>query len=226
MIANLRALMPEGGVARGLSDLTAEIQWQDMPRTLALPYYIRGMTAPRLLLARALNTELGEDVFLTFEGVRRDAQDAEAFQWLGPAEPSMTPSENFMHFVAFNDRLLRAFDRPLGRANPLMDFASATIRKLTDAGATVLVIVTPVPWERGVAASYFDDARFDGRIAMLRDVVETSGGRLIDLHRALATKYFRDLDCHFTAEGAAEMAKLIGPDIQRIVTAPAGAEPG
>src|SRR4029453_10353296 len=53
LVANLRTFMPEGGV-RGLSDLAGEIPLSDLPRTLALPYYIRGMTAPRLVLARAL----------------------------------------------------------------------------------------------------------------------------------------------------------------------------
>src|SRR5262249_1058047 len=103
LIANLRTFIPEGGV-RSLSDLMAEIPLADLPRTLALPYYIRGMTAPRLLLVRALRTQLGEDVFLTFEGVRRNVQESDAWRWLGPEERPQKGAEPFRRFVTPSQR--------------------------------------------------------------------------------------------------------------------------
>jgi hypothetical protein len=217
LIANLRTFMPEGGV-RGLSDLAAEIPLTDLPRTLALPYYIRGMTAPRLVLARALRTQLGEDVFLTFEGVRRDVQESEAWRWLGPENREPIPGEQFMRFAAMSERLLVAFDRPLGPSNPLLRFLAAAVSRMADAGATVLVVVTPMPWERGLETHNYEEGRFAERIALLRDVVESGGGRLVDLHRGLTKKFFRDTDCHLTADGAAEMARLLTPEVRRILT--------
>jgi hypothetical protein len=217
LIANLRTFMPEGGV-RGLSDLAGEIPLSDLPRTLALPYYIRGMTAPRLMLARALTTKLGEDVFLTFEGVRRNVQESAAWHRLGPENREPIPGEGFIRFADFSERLLVAFDRPLGPSNPLLRFTAATVSRLTEAGITVLVVVTPVPWERGLEAHHYDEERFAARIALMRDAVESSGGRLLDLHRGLTKEYFRDTDCHFNAAGAAEMAKLVTPEVRRILT--------
>ncbi len=216
LIANLRTFMPEGGV-RGLSDLAGEIPLTDLPRTLALPYYIRGMTAPRLLLARALATQLGEDVFLTFEGVRRNVQEAAAWRWLGPENRAPIPGEQFLRFADMSERLLVAFDRPLGPSNPLLRFTAATVSRLVDAGATVLVVVTPMPWERSLETHHYEEGRFASRIALLRDVVESSGGRLVDLHRGLTKQFFRDTDCHFTADGAAEVAKLLTPEVRRIL---------
>lgn len=216
LVANLRTFMPEGGV-RGLSDLAAEIPLSDLPRTLALPYYIRGMTAPRLVLARALRTQLGEDVFLTFEGVRRNVQESAAWRWLGPEDRAPIPGEPFFRFADMSERLLVAFDRPLGPSNPLLRFTAATVARLVDAGAAVLVVVTPIPWERGLETHHYEEGRFARRIALLRDVVESSGGRLVDLHRGLTKQFFRDTDCHFTADGAAEMAKLLTPEVRRVL---------
>jgi hypothetical protein len=217
LIANLRTFMPEGGV-RGLSDLAGEVPLTDLPRTLTLPYYIRGMTAPRLVLARALATPLGEDVFLTFEGVRRNVQESERWRWLGPENREPIPGEQFYRFADMSEKLLVAFDRPFGPSNPLLRFTAASVARLSEAGVTVLVVVTPIPWERGLEANHYEEGRFAARIALLRDAVESSGGRLVDLHRGLTKQYFRDTDCHLTADGAAEMAKLLGPEVRRALT--------
>jgi hypothetical protein len=219
MIANLRTFMPEGGV-RGLGDLAGEIPLADVPHTLLMPYYIRGMTAPRLLLARLLTTQLGENVFLTFEGVRRNVQESTAWRWLGPDERKADPGELFGKFIAFNEKVLVAFDRPIPPSNPIVQFLGATVSRLIEGGAAVLVVVTPMPWERQLEAKHYDEERVGGRVAMLRDVVESRGGHLVDLHRALTKQYFRDADCHFNADGAAEMARLLGPEVRRLVTAP------
>jgi len=215
LIANLRNFAAEGGVP-GFNDLTAEIGLADLPRTLALPYYMRGMTAPRLLLARALRTELGEDLFLTFEGARRNVQDARAWDVLGPAARPEVPGELFTRFMAMTDRIQAEFDRPFGRDSPVVRYVGATVSRLAREGITVLVVVTPFPWELAVPKHY-DEGRFRARIGMLRSVVEERGGRLVDLHRALPKQFFRDTDCHFTAAGAAEMAKLVTPEVRRLL---------
>jgi len=215
-VANLRTFVPAGGV-RGFTDVMGEIDLADVPETLALPYYIRGMTAPRVLLARALRTSLGENVFLTFEGVRKNVQESPAWDVLGPVDRPATPTERFFRFARTMDRILQAYDRPLGPGNPLLDFMRATVSKLSGDGITVLVLVTPMPWERATEAKYYEPERYARRIALLRGVVEESGGHFLDLHHALAKNLFRDGDCHFTADGAAEMARLLGPEVQRLL---------
>jgi hypothetical protein len=217
LVANLRTFDPAGGI-RGLSDVLGEVDLADVPATLALPYYVRGMTAPRVLLARVLRTELGEDLFLTFEGVRRQSQDAAAWNVLGPAARPPLPGENFQRLVTVGDGLLAAFDRPLGPGNPMLRFIRATVARLASAGAEVRVIVTPVPRERGTEARHYDRARFEARIGVLAAAVEAGGGRLVDLHRALTRGQFRDVDCHFNALGAAEMAKLLEPELRAILS--------
>lgn len=221
MIANLRNFGGEGG-PRGFNDVTGELELADLPRTLMLPYWIRGMTAPRLLLARMLRTELGEDVFLTLEGVRRDAQDAPAWTTLGPAERPATAAERFVRYGAAMDRLLAQYDRPITPVSPLVQFAGATVGRLVREGIPVLVIVTPFAWE-GAAPKHYEEARFRARVAVLRSAVEANGGELVDFHRALGRDAFRDRDCHFTRAGAATMANLVAPEIRkRLAAAPPG----
>jgi hypothetical protein len=117
------------------------------------------------------------------------------------------------------DRILVAYDRPIRRDNPIVAFAGATVARLTRDGIAVLVIVTPMPWERALEAGHYDPDRVGGRIAVLREAVESNGGRLLDLHRALGRDQFRDVDCHFTAPGSAEMTRLVGPVVREMLGA-------
>jgi hypothetical protein len=213
LVANLRNFR----VTRpgpGFNDLTPEIAVADLPRTLALPYYMRGLTAPGLVLGRALRTRMGEDAFLTFTGLRRSVQESTAWDALGPARRPPVPGELFARVLATGDRLLADYDRPFDRSSPLVRFGAATVARLANEGIAVLVLVPPFAWELGVPKHY-DADRFQRRIAMLRAVVEESGGRLVDLHRALPRDAFRDGDCHLTAAGARTMAALVAPEVRR-----------
>ena len=215
LIANLRSFAP-GGSAQPFNDLTAEIDLDDLPRMLALPYYVRGMTAPGLLLARTLRTDLGEDLFLSYEGIRRNLQDAAAWDVLGPSAPPEGIPELVRHYQRVARAMEAEFDRPITSGSPLVRFAGATVARLARENIMVLVVVTPFAWERYVPTHY-EPGRFATRIAMLRRVVEQNGGQLLDLHRALTKQYFRDPDCHFTTEGAAEMARLLTPEIRQLL---------
>ncbi len=217
LIANLRSF-GLGGDGPLFNDLTGEIDLADLPRMLTLPYYIRGMTASGLLMARALRTELGEDVFLNFEGTRRSLQDGAAWDVLGPAKRPETKREIAVRAAALMERIRGGFDGPIARESPLVEFAGATVSRLARDGITVLVVVTPFSWE-AVGPKYYDPARFAARIEILRAVVEENGGYLIDLHHALGAKSFRDKDCHFTVDGATEMADLLTPEIHRLLVA-------
>jgi hypothetical protein len=216
LVANLRNFSP-AGTPRGFNDLMAEIDWDDLPETLALPYNVRGMTMPRVLLARLLRTEAGEDMFLRYEGLRRNVQESAVWRWLGAAEPPPTEAGNFRLFARVASRTVAAFDRPLGPRQPLVRFAGATVARLVRAGASVLVLVTPIPWETAASVGHYEQQRFEARIQTLREVVVANGGRLVDLHRVITHEGFRDFDCHLTADGAAEVAKRIGPYVLNAV---------
>jgi hypothetical protein len=213
VIANLRNFGSAGG-PQGFNDLTAEIDLADLPRTLALPFSIRGMTAPRLLLARTLRTDAGADAFLVYEGLRRLAQDSPAWEILGPTLPE-PPDWRLVHFVHTLQAVQADYARPFGRSAPLLAYADATVARLRRAGIRVLVVVTPMPWD--LPGTHYDAEHVLARIALLRDVVERHGARLVDLHHALDASAFRDQDCHFTADGAARMAGLVAPEVGRLL---------
>jgi len=218
IIANLRVVQLGAGL-RGFSDLIGETDLADVWTTLGLPYATRGLTAPRLLLARLLTNPVTEDAFLRFEGTQRDVHDAAAWSWLGPNEPPLSPEVLLRTFLLKRGRMHAAFDAPLERGNPLLPFGEAAIRKLTAAGAAVLVVVSPVPWEMLAEVQRYEPGRYARRIDVLREMTERAGGRLLDLHRALARDQFRDGDGHFTAAGAERVATLVAPALVPAVSA-------
>jgi hypothetical protein len=221
VIANLRTFGSEGG-PQGFNDLTAEIDLADLPRTLALPFSIRGMTAPRLLLARTLRSDAGADAFLVYEGLRRRVQDSPAWEVLGPRLPE-SPAWRLEHYVHTIQAVQADYARPFGRSAPLLAYADATVARLRRAGIRVLVVVTPMPWE--LPGTHYDAEHVRARIALLRDVVERHGARLVDLHHALDASAFRDQDCHFTADGADRMARLVAPELAPLLAAGREATP-
>ena len=226
LVANLRVMSPAAEV-RGFTDMIGEIDLADVPATLALPYAIRGLTAPRVLLARTLATPAGEDAFLRFEGARRDVHESAAWTWLGAPGPPPRPGDHatFLSLPKLDEAKFAAWDAPLGPDNPLLRFGAAAVRKLADAGIRVLVVVAPVPWERLAAANHFDAVRYAIKVDVLRTMVVKAGGELVDLHRALARDAFRDTGGHFTPAGAAQVAGLVAPRLlSAMATAPPDAE--
>lgn len=216
LVANVRGLAPTGGPKK-LGDLTGEVDLADLPTAFALPYYLRGMTAPGLLLARALRAEAAEGAFLTLEGARRNAQEASVWARLGPKDPAVPPAALFARLVANTGERLAAYDRPLGDDSPLLGYVRASVARLVRDGIAVVVVVTPMPWERAATFGLYELGRVAPRIDVLRGAVEQAGGRLIDLHRSLVTSEFRDSDCHLTRAGADHVAGLLAPEIERIL---------
>jgi hypothetical protein len=207
IVANLRIFGPHGG-PRGFGDLAAELPSEELPRALLLPLGARDLTIPRFLLARLLGTEWGERTFLVAEGLRSSFQQASTWIVLGQKD-----SPQFHRFRFVVERTSRAYDEPLSSTHPLVRFAGATVRMATDRGVRTLVVVSPIPWEWLEKLGRYDRARYERRIDALRATVEANGGRLIDLHRALGDKEFRDFSGHFNAAGAVHMGLLVMPAI-------------
>lgn len=212
LVANMRVMrLPSG--TRGFGDLAASLPLDELPRTLALPYSFRGMTAPRLLLARSLSTPWGEQTFYVAEGLRRDFQGAAFWEALGPKERPRTQEELFFEGLIASGKMADAYDAPLGQNTPLVRFCRAAVRFARARGAQVLVVVSPMPTQNLARVGRYDPARIAGRIAMLRREVESAGGRLLDLHDALPMELFRDGSGHFTPTGHERMATLVWPQI-------------
>jgi hypothetical protein len=212
MIANMRVLRAESS-SRTFNDFAQAIAADELPRTLALPYSFRGITAPRLLLARLLDTGWGEETFLMAEGIRHDFQTAEAWRSLGPEVPPRGKRERALRFIRGNRQVAAAYDAPIGPRTPLVRFCRAAVRVARDRGAEVLVVVSPMPTAFLVRQGRYDAARVAARVAMLRGEFEAEGATVLDLHDALSTGDFRDNAGHFSVAGHARMAGLVGPEV-------------
>ncbi|MGB5080114.1 MAG: hypothetical protein WBO23_05155, partial [Burkholderiales bacterium] len=65
----------------------------------------------------------------------------------------------------------------------------------------------------------YDPETYRERFATLRAAVEGPGGVFADLHDALPASMFEDNVGHFNPEGAARMADLLRPVVEREVDA-------
>jgi len=208
LVAHLRLFDP-GGTNRGFSDLAGLIPGDELPRAVTLPIAARGLTVPRLLLARLIGTDWGVWTFLLAEGVRNDFQEAAFWSALGTGmRPRLGPA-----MAGIAGRYAAA----LTPGHPLVRFAGETVRMATARGVPALVVVTPIPWEWLTTRGAYDPAAVAAHVDVLRRAVEANGGTLLDLHDALTKTEFRDLGGHFSAQGADRMAALVWPALQPLL---------
>lgn len=95
----------------------------------------------------------------------------------------------------------------------------ATVELMRRNGMRTIVLVTPTPLHLLKREGLFDPERDAARMALLREIVESRGGRFLDLHDALKAKQFSDVNGHFTADGDIAMAARTAPPILREVVA-------
>jgi hypothetical protein len=191
------------------NDLFSMIPTAELPRALSLPFAVRGVSIPRLLLTRVLRYEAVERFFYFLEGAHALVAEADV-PWLGPNE---------YHHPAFNWRAitvsLAGSDVPVTRDHPTVRLMEATVRLAREAGVRVLVIGTPLPFEAMHDAVGYDGAVYAERFATLRAAVEDAGGTFLDLHEALPRDQFTDAVGHFTVAGAQTLAERVGPAVAR-----------
>jgi hypothetical protein len=183
----------------------------ELPRAIRLPLAARGVTLPRLFLARLLRYEGVEQAVYVLDGAQALVSEAEV-GWLGPKKP---PSP----FAGFAMLLLGlgGSDVPVTPGHPAVRMMEATVRLAREAGVRVVVVGSPIPFEgmRGVVG--YDPEIYRARFRMLQAVVERAGGTFVDLHEALPAKHFQDTVGHFDADGAAVLANLLRPVVTREV---------
>jgi hypothetical protein len=157
-----------------------------------------------VLLAQTLNFETPEQILYAAEGLRLLYREAPFWESLGPPQPP----------GVFNPALpeaLRGYDNELSRRQPVVRMLEATVRAVTEAGHVALVVASPIPYEELERRPWYDSARMQRRIDLLRAVTEDAGGIFADLHRLLTQAEFSDYGGHFLASGALHVSNAIWP---------------
>jgi hypothetical protein len=207
VIANLRLLVARGMRAR--RDLVSFVPVGELPRLLTLPYAMRDMSAPGLLLAECLRFEPIERAMLLEEGARLRIADSTWWRALGPPFPAGADWSFEARSARETARHLREYGRAIPPNDPMMRFAAATVAMGVRHAARVVVVIAPVPLAARRTRGVLEGDRLQTTLATLRTVVTAAGGTLVDLHAALRGSELSDADAHYTEEGAGHMADLV-----------------
>jgi hypothetical protein len=192
------------------NDLLSMVPAAELARTAVLPLAARGMTIPRLLLARLLRYPWAEDALYVADGAQALVSEAEV-PWLGPTPPALPNNLAMLRFA------LAASDVPVTPRHPVVRMMAATVRLARDAGVHVIVVGTPIPFEGMRKTPGYDPALYRARYRTLADAVEEAGGVFVDLHDALAAQFFQDSVGHFYEAGARILANRLRPILTREV---------
>ena len=184
-----------------------------MPATLQLPFGFRGLTVPRLLLARLLRAPVAEQAFYVAEGLRHDFHASDTWT-VGVPLPTPRPLARFFGGMR---NMLVDYDQAIAEGHPLVEFAAAGVFAATRRGTRVLVIVPPIPVHMLRPRGLYDPGVVAGRIDVLRTAVESNGGHLLDLHDALGPTQFRDASGHFNDDGVERMIELVWPHVRTLL---------
>jgi hypothetical protein len=195
------------------NDLVSMIPPGDLGHATALPFAIRGVTLPRLLLAQLLRDERVERALYVVDGARACIEEAEV-PWLGPRRRPRSDEGLQMVLVG-----LHGSDVPIAPDHPTVRMMDATVRMAREAGVRVIVVGTPIPFEAMAKSVGYDPEIYRARFAILRAVVEGAGGVFADLHEALPAAMFEDNVGHFNREGATLLAERLRPVVAREVAA-------
>jgi len=200
LIVNFRLFAAKGLAPYG--DLLAQLPLGDVPSALTLPFGLRGMTAARLLMVRALRWRWADQASLYLAGVPRLVADATA-SYLGD-DPEPGGLSQLQRDVQWS------YTRPLDADDPVVRLVGATVSLAAREGVRVLVIASPV--SREVQGDYSPEG-YAARVAVVGDAVTAHGGKFLDLHAALPEAQFADNQGHFTPEGHATMLRLTTPAV-------------
>lgn len=215
IVAHLASFAEKRGDTFTYNDLCSMIPTEELPHTVLLPLAAHRLSSGRVLLARLLRYEWGEEQLYFSEGLRTMWHDAPAWDVFGPKTPPPFVDFRFM----FN--AVRAYEQPISRWNPVVQMMGATVRMATRRGRRVLVLGIPIPHEILRERGWYDEAAYARRFAVLQAVVEESGGTFLDLHEALRRNEFADAGAHYNDAGAARMAELVEPEVRRMLGLPA-----
>jgi hypothetical protein len=193
------------GFLKTRNDLVSLIPTAELPRALGLPFAVRGMSIPRLVVARVLRYPTIEHFFYFLEGAHSLVAQADVPS-LGPTRLD-APRFGFRAFQL----AVEGSDVPITRRSPTVRMMEATVRLARESGVRVIVIGSPVPFDNMRAIVGYDRAVYDAHFAVLRAAVEDAGGVFVDLHDALTRDLLNDASGHFTVAGAQLLAERVRP---------------
>ena len=120
-------------------------------------------------------------------------------------------------FARRKRKLLESYDVPIEFDHPVVKMMGATVSMATRREISILVIVSPIPYETMTEENHYEPVEFRRRIDVLRKVVSDEGGYFLDLHAALRAHEFSDNAGHFNEEGTAKMVRLVEPKVRRLL---------
>jgi hypothetical protein len=208
IVAHLPGFLPKGSKRTfTYNDTCSYLLPSQLPGTFLLPLAERQLSPARVLLAQSLNFEIPKRIFYTAEGARLLYQRAPFWSALGPPRPP-----------AFFDpsalRALGGYNVELSRRQPTVRMLEATVRAVTEAGRVALVVAAPIPHEAMQQEPWYDAARIQRRIDVLRDATRDAGGTFVDLHQLLRRVEFADFGGHLTPDGALRVSNMVWPFVR------------
>lgn len=204
VVAHLRMFKGQGG---DFMELCSFIPGGEIPRALTLPFQEKGVGPLELLGFQLLDLPGVEKAFLAYEGTQRLIQDRDP---TGLLVRSPTYFERLgLSARMTEDEYLSLYDVELTRDEPTVEMMVAALEMARERGVEVLVIASPIPYEKLEALGVYRPESID----LLRQIVEENGGRFLDAHRALTSDLYRDDAGHYTAEGASRLAGSVAPAV-------------
>ena len=208
LVAHLRMFV-DG--ARAFMDLCSFLPASELPRAMLLPFRERDVGPLDLLGYQLLRLPGAETSFLAFEGAQRLFQDKDPTGLL-----AKTPT--YFERLGMGGRkpaleYLRSYALDLDREHPVVRMMGATVDMARRRGAEVLVVASPIPYEKLEARGWYQPQTID----VLRRVVEENGGHFFDGHRVLQKRHYRDESGHYTTEGAEILAEALEPTMREVL---------
>jgi hypothetical protein len=213
IVANLTLRLMDPSLGHPVEGLTSSIPTAELARALTLPFNGIGLTIPHLLLKRLLRFPWFEQAYYFLTGLRDRFHDASFW----PAGKGRLTAMRFPLPDGPDKPNFAAYDHEISRTDPMVRMIAATVALAVRNGVEMLVMVSPIPWQRLHEFDLYDRQRTDRRIQIIRGVVEAAGGRLIDLHALLTRDEFRDSLGHVTSFGNEKIKRKLLPVVHRML---------
>ena len=228
-----------------LAALFPESRW---PEAMTMPLHEANLSADRALLYRSIWRS--DAVALWSRLQREQTQQARISNWVakgvnGWAEelvPTAAPRELLARFqrrattrikegvrratrLAAERRLSAVFGG-IPPDHPRLRMLRAILHRLRDSGARVLVYVAPINVDHLRDVGVYDEGGIGDTSAVLREVVESSGGDFLDLHDLLPDRCFADEGDHLALDAKPAPSILIASRLSGWVLQERGERPG
>ncbi len=212
-LANLRMFNPESDLNLGsFVDLCGSLPLAELPRALGLPFPRQGVGVAKLLSYQLLRSPVAAQALFAFDGLhRRLAERDGTGLFVRDENPTTQLARRTLDRLERQGEaaFLATYDVKLEADHPTVQMMAAAVALAREHGVTMVVLAAPIPVAALRARGWYRPENF----AVLRQVVEDSGGKFVDLHAVLAADQFRDSSGHYTRAGAEALARRVSTDV-------------